>query len=97
MYALHQTMAAGELKANANEAFEMAKNGPVVILSRATPKAVLVAPDEWNRIARRLQILEAQQEAERIEAHNDAEESWVSSAEMKARLAKRGIDVGSAL
>lgn len=84
MHELHQTLAAGELKSNTNEAFEMVKKGPVVILSRATPKAVLVAPDEWNRIAKRLQLLEAQLEAQQIEARNDADNSWVSSAEVKA-------------
>ena len=40
----------------------MAEKGPVIVLSRATPKAVLVAPDEWNRIAARLKMLEAVQE-----------------------------------
>ena len=97
MHELHQTIAAGELKSNTNEAFEMVKKGPVVILSKATPKAVLVAPDEWNRIAKRLQLLEAQLEAQQIEARNDADNSWVSSAELKARLAKRGVNVGSTL
>jgi hypothetical protein len=66
-------------------------------LSRATPKAVLVAPDEWNRIAARLKMLEALQEAQRIEARNDADDSWVSGTEMKARLAQRGVNVGSSL
>ena len=97
MNELYQTIAAGDLKANTNEAFAMAEKGPVVVLSRATPKAVLVSPDEWNRIAKRLKMLEALQEAQRIEARNDANQSWVSSAEMKARLAKRGVNVGSSL
>lgn len=97
MHEIHQTIAAGELRSNTNRAFEMTQNGPVVILSRATPKAVLVSPEEWNRIARRLQMLEMQQEAQLIETRNDAEQSWVSSIELKERLAKRGMDVGSTL
>lgn len=97
MNELYQTIAAGDLKANTNEAFAMAAKGPVVVLSRATPKAVLVAPDEWNRIAKRLKMLEALQEALQIEARNDANQSWISSIEMKARLTKRGVDVGSTL
>lgn len=96
MHEIYQTMAAGELKANTNEAFTLAQKGPVIILSRATPKAVLVSPEEWNRIARRLKMLEALQEAQRIETQNAAA-SWVSSAEIKQRLAERGVDVGSAL
>ena len=97
MHELYQTIAAGDLKANTNNAFAMAERGPVVVLSRATPKAVLVAPDEWNRIAERLKILEALLEAQRIEARNEANSSWVSSTEMKARSAKRGVNVGSSL
>ena len=42
-------------------------------------------------------LSEALQEAQRIEARNNADNSWVSRAEMKARLAKRGVDVGSSL
>lgn len=97
MHELYQTLAAGELKAKTNEAFAMAQKGPVIILSKATPKGVLVSPDEWNRIAKRLQVLEAQQEAQQIEDRNNAEQSWISSTEMKNRLAKRGVDVGSTL
>lgn len=97
MHELYQTIAAGELKSNTNAAFEMAEKGPVIILSKATPKAVLVAPDEWNRIAKRLRILEALQEAQRIETRNNADNSWVTSAELKARLTKRSVDVGSSL
>ncbi|HHY55363.1 MAG TPA: type II toxin-antitoxin system Phd/YefM family antitoxin [Chloroflexi bacterium] len=97
MHELHQTIAANELKNNARRAFALAEKGPVVIISRAKPKAVLVAPDEWNRIARRLEILESLLEAQRIEARNDADDSWVSSIEMRDRLMKRGVDVGSSL
>jgi len=59
-------------------------------ISKATPKAVLVAPEEWNRIALRLKMMEAQLEAQRIEQRNNANDSWISSAKMSERLAKRG-------
>lgn len=59
-------------------------------ISKATPKAVLVAPEEWNRIAKRLKMMEAQLEAQRIEQRNNANDSWISSAKMSERLAKRG-------
>jgi prevent-host-death family protein len=97
MHELYQTLAAGALKANANEAFAMAEKGPVVILSKATPKAVLISPEEWNRIAKRLKLLETLQEAHRTEARNDAEGSWVSSEELRERLARRGLHVESSL
>ena len=97
MHELYQTIAAGDLKANTNEAFALVEKGPVIVLSRATPKAVLVAPDEWNRIAKRLRMLETLVEAQRVEARNEANQSWVTSSEMRERLAKRGVDVGSSL
>lgn len=59
-------------------------------ISKATPKAVLVAPEEWNRIAKRLKMMEALLEAQRIEQRNNANDSWTSSAKMSERLAKRG-------
>jgi PHD/YefM family antitoxin component YafN of YafNO toxin-antitoxin module len=77
--------------------FALVEQGPVVVLSKATPKAVMVSVDEWNRIANRLEMLEALAEAQRIEARNNANQSWISSSEMRERLAKRGLDVGSSL
>mgnify|MGYP000850344859 FL=1 len=97
MNELYQTIAAGDLKANTNDAFAMAEEGPVVVLGKATPKAVLVSVKEWNRIAKRLQLLETLVEAQHIEASNEANQSWVTSSEMKERLAKRGVNVGSSL
>lgn len=97
MNELYQTIAAGELKANTNEAFAMLEGGPVVVLSKATPKAVLISVQEWNRIAKRLKLLETLIEAQHIEARNEANQSWVTSTEMRERLAKRGGDVGSSL
>ncbi|MBE2237399.1 MAG: type II toxin-antitoxin system Phd/YefM family antitoxin [Caldilineaceae bacterium] len=97
MHKLYQTIAAGDLKANTNAAFAMAEEGPVVVLSKATPKAVLVSPDEWNRIAQRLSVLEALVEAQRIEVLNETNQSWVTGAELRDRLAKRGVNVGSSL
>lgn len=42
-----------------------------------------------------LTMLALLQEARQIEARNDANQSWVSSKEMKERLAKRGVNVGA--
>lgn len=97
MHELHQMIAAGELQSNASRVFALAEKGPVVVLSDATPRAVLVTPDEWNRIAKRLEMLESLLEAQRIETRNEVEDSWVTSAEMRDRLARRGVHVGSSL
>ena len=91
MQAVHQTIAAGDLKAKPAEAFAMLAEGPVVVLGKAEPKAVLVSVDEWNRIAKRLKLLEALVEAQRIQARNEANQSWVTSSELKQRLAQRGV------
>jgi prevent-host-death family protein len=97
MNELYQTIAAGDLKANTNEAFAMLEDGPVVVLSKATPKAVIVSVKEWNRIAKRLKLLETLVEAQRVEAYSAANQSWVTSSEMRERLAKRGVNVGNSL
>ena len=93
MNKLYQTIGSGDLKTNVNNAFKLAEQGPVVVLSRTQPKAVMVSPHEWNRIAERLELLEQLQEARRIIARNDANNSWVSSEEARARMAKHGISV----
>jgi len=65
MKELYQTVAAGDLKSRTATVFEMAENGPVVVMSRATPKAVMVTPDEWNATARLIQDLQGQLDRER--------------------------------
>lgn len=37
----------------------MVQNGPVMILSRTQPKAVMVSPEMWNETAERLAYLES--------------------------------------
>lgn len=44
---------------------------------------------EWNRIADRLKLLEMLLEAQQVETRNEADQSWVTSSEMKERLRKR--------
>lgn len=73
----------------------IAAKGTVLVLSKTTLKADLALSEEWNRIANRLKRLDALFEAQQIEERNNVKQSWVSSAEMRARLAKRGVDAGS--
>lgn len=49
---------------------------------------------EWNRIADRLKLLEILLEAQQVEARNEADQSWVTSSELRERLAKRGVNGG---
>ncbi|MEM7537914.1 MAG: type II toxin-antitoxin system Phd/YefM family antitoxin [Chloroflexota bacterium] len=59
MYKLYETMPASEIKQNTNAAFEKAAKGPIVVLSRTQPKAVIVSPEMWNATAERLAYLES--------------------------------------
>ncbi len=90
-----QTVPISELRRQQDKILKMAKSAPVVLMSRSEPAAVLVSPQEWNQIVNRLKQLEALHEARRNIAQNDANRSWVSSAEMRKRMQKRGVDVGS--
>ena len=69
MHALPQTLGSGELRANVNQAFQMAENGPVVILSKSTPKGVMISPEQWDATAHELTklrgIVEAMEVASR--------------------------------
>ena len=71
MYELHQTASAGDLKSNTNAVFEKAEIAPVVILSRATPKAVMVSPAYWNAVAKELQRYRARERASERAAEID--------------------------
>jgi prevent-host-death family protein len=90
MYELHQMVSAGELKHNINDVFEKTQTGPVVILSRATPKAVLVSPEHWNAAAKRLEYLERQYLCDRLSREMD-EESSNEIPFTKEELIKRGL------
>ena len=92
-----QTVPISELRRQQDKVLKMAETAPVVLMSRSEPAGVLVSPQEWNQIINRLNQLEALQEARRNIAENDANDSWVSSAEMRKRMQDRGVDVGSRL
>ena len=67
MNELYQIYGSGDLKTNPARAFEMTDSGPVVILARTQPKAVMVHPDEWNKIAREREEMMTQ-----LEEYEDA-------------------------
>lgn len=68
--------------------------GPVILAQRSRPTAVLVSVEQWDQIAKELSTLRLLAESRRIAARNDADRSWVSSAEMRERMAKHGVVVG---
>ena len=71
MNKLPQTFPAGDLRAHANKAFELAQSGPVMVLSKATPKAIMVSPEIWDATA-----LELNKLILRIEELEDSVEVW---------------------
>ena len=87
MHKLYQTVATGEVKDNPAAAFELTANGPVIVMSRATPKVVMVAPEQWNQIAAKLRRLEAIVEAHKLEAATNEANSWIPWDVTKARMA----------
>lgn len=74
---------------------KMAEVAPVVLMNCNEPAGVLVSPQNWNHIITRLRHLEALHEARQNIATNDANQTWVSSAEMRKIMQARGVNVGS--
>jgi prevent-host-death family protein len=83
-----QTVPISELRRHQDKILKMAESAPVVLMSRSEPAGVLVSPQEWNQLVTRLKHLEALQEARHNIATNDANQTWVPSAEMHKRMQK---------
>ena len=67
MQTLQQTAPISDMRKDQESVLSMMENGPVLLMARSRPKAVIVDPGEWNRIAQRLQFLE-QERRSRIAA-----------------------------
>jgi PHD/YefM family antitoxin component YafN of YafNO toxin-antitoxin module len=90
-----QTAPISALCRDQDKILKMAEIAPVVLMSRSEPAAVLASPQEWNQIVERLRVFDALREARRNIAQNNANQSWVSSTEMRQKMRDRGVDVGS--
>lgn len=55
-----------QLRRDHNQVFNKLKKGPVFLAQRGTLTAALVSISEWNKIAERLNHLEALMEAKRV-------------------------------
>ncbi len=58
MHEVYQTYPSGDLRSNPGVAFDMADKAPVIIMARATPRVIMVNPEQWNATVRRLSYLE---------------------------------------
>lgn len=88
MNAIPQTVATGDLKSNPAAVFRMIEAGPVVVMNRTTPAAVMVSPHAWNETAARLAFYERQAAADRAAAADD----WVTGPELDRVFAEIGIE-----
>ena len=86
MQTLQQTAPISDMRKDQDAVLSMMANGPVILMARSRPKAVIVDPDEWNAIAQRLKMLETLNEARRIEALANAQDSWIPWEATKARM-----------
>ena len=86
-----RTAPISDMKSKQENVMEMLSSGPVVLMERSQPAAVIVSPDEWNRTAKQIAMLETIMAGQRALA-NDA--PTISSAEMRERMTKRGVMVG---
>ncbi len=50
-HGLPQTAPISDMRNRQNELLDMTENGPVVLLSRSKPAAVLLSPSQWDAIA----------------------------------------------
>ncbi|HMN30196.1 MAG TPA: type II toxin-antitoxin system Phd/YefM family antitoxin [Caldilineaceae bacterium] len=60
---LPQTAPISDLRNRQDEILTMTENGPVVLMSRSKPAAVLLSPAYWDAIARTLEAYQRQSEA----------------------------------
>ena len=56
---LPQTAPISDLRKRQDEVLAMADDGPVILMSRSEPTAVVLSPDKWNELADQLERLEA--------------------------------------
>lgn len=65
MHQLYQTVPTGAFKQNPAKTFKIAESGPVVVMSRSKPVAVMISPEEWDKTAKQITELQEQLERER--------------------------------
>ncbi len=90
MHPIPQMESVSSLRNNYNALIERLSDGPIVLSQYAKGAAVLVSIEQWNMIAKRLQVLEGLLEAKANAAKAEADpDSVVSLAEVKRRIAAK--------
>lgn len=90
MYPLPQAAPISDMRNHQVEVLSMAKAGPVLLTARGRTAAVLLSPEKWNEIAKRLHHLELLLEAKRIEAEIARDPSRiVTDEELERQIAEK--------
>ncbi len=58
MQPLPQSAPISDMHKRMDATLDLMDNGPVILMARSKPRAVMIAPDEWDKIANRMQFLE---------------------------------------
>lgn len=88
-----KTAPVSDMNRRAGDVLELVKQGPVALMSRSDPAAIMVSPEQWNQMAEELRQYRVIAEAKKIYARTEAEGTWVSEAELLEDLAKRDTHV----
>lgn len=86
---LPQTASIAHMRKSYRDVFLRLKNGPVMLMNRSTPEAVLVSPEEWNATAEHVAELEFMNEA--LRRADDSIENDVPWETVKAGMIERGL------
>ena len=91
MNTLPQTDAISNFKNKHDAVLSKLRAGPVLLLQRSKPAAVLVSPEEWDRTAREMKRLKRIVAADEALAQMRAGD-YVSQEEYEAGLKEQGLD-----
>jgi|GEM_PF-1769637 len=88
MLKLMKTAPASDMNRRAKEVLAMLKNGPVALLQRSEPVAVMVQPTEWNKLLQELEDLQEVVAAYRAEIELDGDDDFemIDTEQLQAEL-----------
>lgn len=89
MQRVPETVTISELKRGQATVLEKIETNPLLLLQLGKPAAVMIAPTQWNQLADELFRLRLHELSRKIEARNDANNSWVSHEELMTSLEEK--------
>lgn len=88
MLQLMKTAPVSDMNRRAKEVLAMLENGPVALLQRSEPVAVMVQPTEWNKLLQELEDLQDVVAAYRAEIELDSDDDFemIDTEQLQAEL-----------